>query len=144
MGPPNRITPQVGAQHYQTWQIARPRSTHFRPATCAEVECDPHVHGWVTIVPASSDLEGIVRTSGRAFTEERQDGGLVAFTFPSGQRCFQADMHTVPLGRPELYVVRDGDWRGNPRGTRPKRYDQAYQWVDDMACHLDRLDDLRG
>jgi hypothetical protein len=140
---PFRIAPTIGAQHVQTWNISAPRSTHFRPATCAEVECDPHVHGWVTVVPAGSDLEAIVRRSGRSFTEERRDGGLIAFTFPAGQTCFLVGEHVVPLERPELYLVRDGDWRGNPRGTRPRRYDKAYQWVDDMATHLERIADVR-
>jgi hypothetical protein len=139
-----RFQPKIGAEHYQTWKITAPIATHTRPATCEEVDCEPHRNGWVTVVPAGSDLEDLVRRSGRAFTEERRDGGLIAFTFHAGQPCFQAGEHRVPLDRPALFLVRDGDWRGNPRGTPVRRYDKPYQWVDDMAGHLDRLHDLRG
>jgi hypothetical protein len=138
-----RFTPQVGAQHYQTWSIAAPIRTHWRQATCAETNCKYHLDGWVSIVPAGSDLEHHARQPGRSFTEERRDGGLIAFTYPPGQRCFWWTDHRVRVERPELHIVRGGDWRGNPRGNRPKVYDKPYQWVDDMHGHLDRLADLR-
>lgn len=140
---PFRVQPRVGAEHQQTWRISSPIATHWRPATCDEVDCEPWRNGWLTVVPAGSDLEDIVRRSGRAFTEERRPEGLIAFTFQAGQRCFRTTEHRVPLDRPELYVVRDGDWRGNPRGTPARCYDKAYQWVDDMHGHLDRIADLR-
>ena len=37
----------------------------------------------------------------------------MVFTFEAGQQCFT--QHHVP-DRPQFFVVRDGDWRGNPTG----------------------------
>lgn len=138
-----RFVRRVGPEHYQTWQIAAPRSTHWRSATCAEVDCPNYRNGWKTIVPAGSDLEDLARRSGRAFAE-KPDGNLIEFTFHAGQPCFRAADHRMRVERPELFVVRGGDARGNPRGIRPKVYDKPYQWVDDMHTHLDRLKEVRG
>jgi hypothetical protein len=44
----------------------------------------------------------------------------------------------VPLERPELYVVRGGDWRGNPRGE-VRRHSGPDSWVNDFAEHQDRI-----
>ena len=85
----------------------------------------------------------IRKNSGRRFVESRvlSDEGvpLTAFRFEAGQRCFRADEHRARLERPEIYLVRDGDWRGNPRGTEPRRHASAADWVDDFANHQETL-----
>ena len=127
----------------------RPAPTsRARAATCAEVDCGAYLHGWQTTVDESTDLgQGqahyIRKNSGRRFVESRvlSDEGvpLTAFRFEAGQRCFRADEHRARLERPEIYLVRDGDWRGNPRGTEPRRHASAADWVDDFANHQETL-----
>jgi hypothetical protein len=137
----NRITP-VGPVHaYKTYEIVSPISTHYRDGTCDEAGCLAQQHGWKTTVDEATELgqrqAHYIRTqAGRRFLEERTAAGLTDFTFEPGQRCFAT--HKVPLERPELYVVRGGDWRGNPTGE-VRRHSGADSWVDDFATHQDRI-----
>ncbi|HEX6968890.1 MAG TPA: hypothetical protein VF174_08810 [Micromonosporaceae bacterium] len=134
----NRIDPALPAYAYKTYEITSPISTHFRDATCDEAGCLAQRNGWETRVDETTDLgqrqaHYIRQRSGRQFTE-RLDG-VTVFTFPPGQRCFAG--HKVPLERPEIYVVRGGDWRGNPFGDRQRL--SADAWVNDFGEHQDRI-----
>lgn len=134
----NRFTPAGPAHAYKTYEIISPVSTHFRPGTCDEAGCLAQRHGWTTTVDESTDLGArqahyIRSQSGRKFVEER--GPLTVFTFEAGQKCFAT--HQIPLDRPELYVVRGGDWRGNPLGD--VRHHRADTWTEDFAEHQDRI-----
>jgi hypothetical protein len=136
-----RLEPAGPVHAYQTYQIVSPISTHFRDGTCDEAGCLAQRNGWRTTVDESTDLGArqahyIRKQSGRRFTESRTETGLTAFTFEAGQRCFAT--HKVPLERPELYVVRGGDWRGNPRGE-VRRHSGPDSWVNDFAEHQDRI-----
>jgi len=129
------------AAAYRTYGIAAPADTHHRPATCAEVDCAAHLHGWVTTVDEATDLgqrqaHHIRSAAGRGYREERTAAGLTAFTFPPGQRCFR--QHRTRVDRPELFYVRGGDWRGNPTGET-YQHTRPADWVDDFATHQDRL-----
>lgn len=143
MRPIYRLPPKLPPQAMKTYQIARPLPTHWRVATCAEVDCGAWQHGWKTVLDVAKKI-GQTRAnyirlhSGRAFTVE-QVGTLVTFTFSAGQRCFT--QHLVPVGREPLFAVREGDWRGNPRGTEPVRFTSARQFVDDFGEHQERLAD---
>jgi hypothetical protein len=138
----NRIQPLGPAEAYKTYQIRQPVRTHFRPATCAEVECESYAHGWTTTIDAATptgvqQARYIVDRSGRAFTQARGMGSLVVFTFAPGQRCFAE--HKVPLEREPFYVVKGGDWRGNPRRVPVTQHARSDDWVDDFATHQDQL-----
>jgi hypothetical protein len=118
---------------------------HYRPATCAEVECPQWKNGWITRVPVGSDLDRFLagKTHGRRFfARPGVDGGERTYSFPEGQECFRSSTHRVPIEREPFFVVRDGDWRGNPRGTAAvnRRPDD---WVDDFANHQQRIADAR-
>lgn len=120
----------------QTYSLRSPLATHFRPASCAEVRCPAYAAGWVTRVPAGSQLEGLVRTSGRHWVAEVRDGAEVVFSFEAGTSCFRAASHRTPLDRPEQFIVRTG--RGPARlHTRPA------DWVEDLAEHLEKVADDR-
>jgi hypothetical protein len=144
MRQPFRIAPQLPASAYKTYAISSPLSTHYRDGTCDEAGCLAHRHGWQTSVDEATDLgqrqaHYIRKLSGRRFTERRTELGLTAFTFEAGQRCF-ATPHKVPLGRPEIYVVRGGDWRGDPtRGEATRVHSGPDAWVNDFGEHQDRL-----
>lgn len=140
--PINRITPTLSAGSFKTYQIRQPLSTHFRKATCKEFECLAFQNGWVTKVAIDSPQADYIRNrSGRRFREV-VEAGLCIFTFYPGQTCF-AGSHSVPLERPQIFIVKDGDWRGNPRYTEPRIHRRAADWVDDFGEHQQRLaDDL--
>ena len=102
-----------------SYQIAQPLATHYREATCQEVECPAHVEGWVTILdpslPAHGGLFKLLRNSGRRYQEmssedacqltgESFPSGLRAFVFPPGQQCFE--QHHVPVGRDPIFLHR--------------------------------------
>lgn len=139
----NRITPAGAPQAYQTFAIHSPLATHHRRATCAEAECGAHLGGWTSLIDESSELGQrqayyIRSESGRAFTEERRPDGLTEFAFEPGQACFAADSHTVPLERPELYLVRGGDWRPEGRG-RVRQHSGPDPWLDEFQTNQEAV-----
>lgn len=138
---PFRLEPKLPAHAVKTYQIAAPQSTHRRKATCQEVECANHIHGWRTMLDLATDhgvraYKYIREHSGRTFLVAGQQGTIITLEFCPGQQCFAE--HTVSLEREPLYVVREGDWRGNPRRADPVRR-TADQWVDEFAAHQDRI-----
>lgn len=138
------LQPKLPPHARLTFAILQPRSTHFRRATCAEVECPHMVTGWVTTVDEATELGAmqahyIRREAGRSFTEARGEDGLTSFTFPAGQPCFRQADHRISLEREPIFVRREGDHRGNPRAAEARVFARADQWVDDFASHQDRL-----
>jgi len=136
------LQPNMPVTAYKTYRILAPVSSHFRPGTCAEADCPHYLSGWQSRIDESTELgqrqaHYIRRESGRRFTEHRDEAGLTVFGFEAGQKCF-GGQHQVRLDRPELYVVQDGDWRGNPTG-RVRRHANATDWVDDFGEHQNGL-----
>jgi hypothetical protein len=141
-----RLDPVAPAAAYQTFQVAAPLSTHWRPGTCAEAGCTAHLHGWQTSVDETTDLgqrqaHYIRHDTTRRHTERRADTGLTVFAFEPGQTCF-GGQHRIRLDREERFLIRGGDWRGNPRGDR--RETTAAGWVDDFGEHQETLADQFG
>lgn len=137
-----RLPPAGPPGAYKTYQVLRPAATHWRAASCAEVGCVAHSSGWTTTVPAGGRLEHTVRASGRHWeTETVNPDGTVTFEFPPGQACFAAATHRVQVRDDEIYLVRGGDWRGNPAGIEPRRHTRAVDFVDDWATHQQALAD---
>ncbi|MGA5116850.1 hypothetical protein [Streptomyces pseudogriseolus] len=137
-----RLQPNLRPAEYKTYAITAPISTHFRPGTCEEADCPNYRSGWKSVIDERSDLgqaqaHYIRKESGRKFTESQDAFGLTTFTFEAGQPCFT--QHKVRLERPELYIVRDGDWRGNPLGTQVRQHTRPELWAEDFAEHQDRL-----
>jgi hypothetical protein len=146
---------RIPVEATKTYQILRPRDTHSRPATCAEVDCQHRRGGWVTVAdertdqgrlvashvrrlgrPVGKPLAPAVAARVRRYVEQHADG-VTQFVFPPGQECFEP--HRVTIERPALYVVRDGDYRGNPRGTAPIHHANGADWVEDSALHQQSL-----
>ncbi len=134
----------VGPEHMRSFSIRAPLSTHWRRVSCAEVDCRHHREGWASEVDESTELGQFQATyirkeSGRGFRESRSEAGLTRFVFLPGQTCFHADEHRARVEEaPELYVVRDGDWRGNPRGTSPQVL-SADGWVTEFGENQERV-----
>lgn len=140
MRPLFRPDPLLPAAAMKTYQILQPVATHYRDASCAEVDCVAQARGWRTTVDVATELGArqanyIRLHSGRHFTTT-EAGTLVTFEFPAGQRCFTP--HKVPLDRPNIFVVRRGDYRDS---TVERRHTRAADWVDDFANHQQRLAD---
>jgi hypothetical protein len=140
----SRPEPKLPPEYYRTFGIASPQATHWRAATCVEVDCAAHTNGFQVTCDLRTQLgvnqaRYIRDKAGRHFTHAFSDEGrVITFTFPPGQRCFIA--HQLPLGRPALFVARNGDWRGSGRlPPERRRYDRPDQWADDFATHQDRL-----
>ncbi|MGD2042050.1 MAG: hypothetical protein PVJ28_00250, partial [Acidimicrobiia bacterium] len=128
-----RIDPVGPVSSYKTYEMVRPRATHSRPATCEEVGCRAFLGGWTTRVPAGSDLEAVMRGAGRTWSRSwAEPGGVTAYLFPPGTECFLSHEHRVPVDRPSIYRVRDGDWRGNPSG-RYRMHTRPEDWVEDFS-----------
>lgn len=140
---PFRLEPQGPAAAYKTYAISSPIETHTREVLCEEADCLAHQNGWITRVDVGLPL-GIrqaeyieSRVHGRVFSQWTEDGFIRCFQFPAGQQCF-ASPHRVALERPAFFIVRDGDHRGNPRGTAPVGR-SVDDWVDDFANHQEHL-----
>lgn len=136
-----RIEPLMPVQAYKTYGMSMPLRTHWRPASCEEADCEAYRNGWQTIVPAASDHAELIRSADfrrrYRYTEQPGEGPLAVFTFPPGQQCFKSSEHRVPVGRPAIWTVRGGDWRGAT--TEPRVHKRAEDWVEDFAGHQDRL-----
>ncbi|MGW1532335.1 hypothetical protein [Streptomyces aureus] len=138
----NRPDPLMAPQAYKTYAVVQPLATHWRPATCAEVDCPHYLNGWRTRVEnCTDDLLHAAKTSGRRYREFRVAAGETYLIFEAGQPCFAAATHRKQIGREPLYIVRDGDHRGNPRRTRARQHLTPATWVEDFSEHQQKLAD---
>jgi hypothetical protein len=143
MREPFRVEPALPVEATKTYSVQAPLASHWRDATCEEVDCPNWKHGWKTTVDESTDLgqrqaHYIRRQSGRRYVEWRDQPWLggTAFTFEPGQRCFAT--HQQPLERDPLFLVRQGDWRGyGPTRVHVRPGD----WVEDFSESLDKVRD---
>lgn len=129
-----------------TYQILAPLPTHWRPASCADVDCGAYLRGWRTTVDERTPLGQeqaayIRRHAGRRYVEERTETGLTAFTFEAGQMCFAAADHRVPLGREQVFRV--APTQGGRLAGEIVTHQRAADWVDDFASHLDHIRTMR-
>lgn len=138
----NRIQPQMGPEAYKTYSISAPVSTHFRRATCAEVDCPDFLSGWrVRVEGLPAQLLHDAKTSGRKYVEVQVTEGETWLHYEAGQPCFRVAEHRIRIGKPELFLVQDGDWRGNPRQTRTRMHQKPEFWVEDFGEHQQNIAD---
>jgi hypothetical protein len=141
MAEPFRLPAQGPVGAYQTFSVRSP-SDRMVKTVCEQVGCQAWRQGWESVIDERTNLgkaQGayIRGQSGRTFREQKTDAGLTVFRFESGQRCF-AEHQT----RPELYLVRDGDYRGNPTGRR-RVHVRPEDWVEHMQEEFGRFQDDR-
>jgi hypothetical protein len=135
-----RPEPGLPVDAMQTHHILAPVSTHWRKATCEEVGCLAYRNGWVLPLDGLDDGDiWQARNAGRAYTQQTNEDGKVFLHFEAGQPCFRASTHQTRVDRPELFVVRNGDWRGTDT-TPPIRFSGADAWRDHLGTHLDKFD----
>jgi hypothetical protein len=127
---------------YKTYAVVAPLGSHFRPGTCAEAGCEHYLNGWrVQWDNLTPELRHAATTSGRKYTLQAVSATESWLIFEAGQPCFRASQHRVRVDRAPLYVVKDGDHRGNPRGTKPRVHMSPDNWLDDFATHQQRISD---
>lgn len=146
--PTSRLLPQ----DTKRYQFKAPPSTHYRPATCAEVDCPWYLDGFqVRLDEATADgaaraaylrADGVrdgtagLRPQGSdvRYYRETREGGVTVFTYPPGTRGMGCQ-HRIRLERPEIYIVRSGL-------AKPRIHTSAEHWVEDFANHQQMLHDL--
>lgn len=129
----NRQAPLHAVGAYKTFAIRQPSDQAVRTA-CEDAGCLANRYGWETAIDETTDIgraqaSYIRRQSGRDFKESKTAEGLTVFRFAPHQRCF-----TEHRTAPQIFGVRDGDWRGNPTGRRFVHSDPA-DWVEDFGEH---------
>lgn len=140
--PLRRIAPLMGTQAYKTYQIASPLTTHYKPATCQEVDCEQYRIGWrLRLDILQPQDKKAIKDSKRKFIVEDDAEGVKWLVFEAGQPCFQASLHRKSLERPEIYRVGRGDYRSYDE--RSARILTPENWLDDFATHQDKLKTLQ-
>lgn len=141
-------TMKVGPQHYQTFQITAPVKTHWREVPCdgRPGGCKAAENGWKMQIDLNTELgknqaRYIKYQSGRRFEIVEQNNGMVTLHFPGGQPCFAR--HRVRTDRPENYLVKGGDFRGNPLGKAPRVHTKPEHWVEEFAENQARIAEVR-
>lgn len=140
--PVTRATPKIPANAMQTFQVKAPKSTHTRAATCEEVECQQYARGWRMQIDLNTDLgqrqaHYIKHQSGRSYKVTDQKDGMVTLEFRGGQPCFQE--HRVRNDLPEKFLVRGGDYRGNPLRTPTRVHKKPEFWLEEFQENQDRI-----
>lgn len=137
-----RPDPKMGAESYKSYEIRVPEGD-WRRATCGEIDCPDYLNGWRTRIEGlPPEYVHAARTSGRKYAELHIAEGETWLVYEAGQPCFRTTDHRIRrLEKPELFLVRDGDWRGNPRGTRARLHQRPADWQDDFATHQQGLAD---
>jgi hypothetical protein len=136
-------------QAYKTYAVKSPLNSHYRKATCQEINCHSYLNGWYFFKDALDERLLYAAThSGRKYIEKYMDeGGMLLgdkvvqgtyLVYPAGQTCFKIDSHVISLQRPELYFVGRGDYRSfNTRNA--KQHTSPANFVDDWTTHMDYL-----
>jgi hypothetical protein len=141
---------KTDVRQMKTFELAQPFGTHYRVATCAEVECrgyreDMTVTFDLTVPQQVTDANWLRNHSGLRFTYFMLDGERkVKFVIPAGQTCLESRVrpHRVPLERDPLMIVRGGDWRGNPTGMRTV-HSRPNLFLENWEEDLDKINSER-
>lgn len=152
MQPPlSRPTPRMDPGRYKTYAVVSPLSSHFRPATCAEVDCPHWLHGWgvrITEIPPEDQAavrEATYTLNGKqyrySYVEQEMEPGKPWLLFKPGQPCFKARWHRKRIEKEPLFLIRGGDHRTTAPGSDSGRELSAQSWVDDFGEHTQRLAD---
>lgn len=126
--------PHLSAQTHKLYSVAAPLTTHWRSATCLEVDCPNFLNGWkVRVEGLPDELLYAAKTSGRKYVQMDVGPGETYLVFEAGQQCFA--QHTTSLDRPAIFAVRsDLIQRG-----RPFIHSGPDAWLDDFDSHQQTL-----
>jgi hypothetical protein len=135
-----RIPPALPPAAMKSYVISAPLRTHWNQATCADVDCPQHLHGWESHIDERTSLGQrqaayIRQDSGRKFTEAKNELGITVFSFEAGQRCFA--QHRARNMRDDNYIERGGDHRA-VIGT-PRLHKTPDNWTESFALNQERI-----
>lgn len=144
-----RIKPQLPTRLFKTYRASSPIASHFRKATCEEIDCKFWREGWTLRKQdmSAQDLY-LVTHIGKRYTEHHMEEGVDYLVFEPGQSCFAEAQHFIPLDRPAFFYRGQGDFRaigGPPESASSKRWERdavsmrAEDWVDSFANDVDKL-----
>lgn len=135
------ILPQRSKTH-KAYSISAPLATHWRKATCQEIDCKHYREGW-TFNKAHLNAElwrAIETAQPRRRYREVEHAGQTYLVFYPGQSCFAT--HKVRIEREELFFVTpNATGLIVPAARQHKNWDD---WQDDFASHQDRIATQRG
>lgn len=115
----------------KVFQATWPKSSHWRAATCEEVECPHYVLGWVTRVIIGSDNDMYIRADRKRKYKVAKEGEFHAYYFEAGQQCFRAEAgaHYMRLERGPWLTI-------NALNRHPSRLErdamEAERWQNDF------------
>ena len=114
------------------YQATFPLESHWRQASCKEIDCPNYVMGWVTKIEVGSDMDSYIRevSKGKKYKLIRE-GDLNAYYFESGQECFkgQAGQHRIKLER-GAWLTKNAPIR-SPLFLEQKAMD-VDKWIDEF------------
>jgi hypothetical protein len=114
------------------YQATYPLESHWRQATCKEVDCHNYVMGWVTRVVIGSDMDSYIKevSKTRKYNMVRE-GGFNAYYFEAGQQCFsgEARQHRIKLER-GAWLTKNAPSR-SPLFLEQNAMD-VDQWIDEF------------
>lgn len=139
-----RPEPALPVSAMQTHLIAAPWATHWRPASCEEVGCLNFHNGWMIAITGLDDGDmWQLEHCGRRYRRAEVEGHGPVYVYEPGQPCFLASQHRLRLDRPELFVVRRGDWRTSAREASAAgqltKFSGADAWADHLHGHLEKI-----
>lgn len=129
--------PQKGnPNEYSTFSIHAPLATHWRKATCQEVDCPEYRNGWgLRVEHHDAAVLYAAEHSGRKFYRKEVSPGENWLVFEAGQKCFQAENHRKKIERDDVFVLRRGDFR---RYEDPHKL-SSQSWVDSFGENQENI-----
>lgn len=126
---------------YETYSIRTPKSSVV-PATCEEVSCPYMARGFKVSVDESKTVgqqnaAALRKDPQRTPKESRDEFGMTIFEYAPGTRCMSK--HTKRLDDSNIFLVRGGDHRGNPKGTQTRTHTKPEFWVEEFAETQDKI-----
>ena len=121
----------------KVFQATWPKSSHWRQATCEEVDCPHYLLGWVTRVVRGSENDLHIRADKKRRYKMGKEGELNAYYFEAGQQCFRGEAgdHYKKLER--------GAWLTKNAANRNPLFlervaMEPQQWIDEFNEEANR------
>lgn len=121
---------------YKTFGIRAPLSTHFRKATCDEVDCESFRYGWKIRWDVLSEQDRhLITHCGRKYVIDQE-----WVIFEAGQPCFRYDTHRIRNDRPELFLVKDSHMSMSSLAAGgATQHKRVADWIDDFHSTTDKV-----
>lgn len=124
--------------NYQTFKMSSPMGTHYRRATCHEVNCHAYMNGWALQIEELSEEDLYTAThAGKRFRRVHFGPGVNFLMFEAGQLCFLADTHRIKLDRPQNFFTCKGD--RTVFRHQDARAMRDVDWMDDLLTKTDAI-----